>query len=129
MVTTALSSISGIAGGFFAPSLATGAGIGANIAVFFPNMPIAIFAILGMVSYFSGIVQAPVTAFVIVFEMTNNHTMIVPIMAAALLASAMSKLVCPHSIYHTLAEHSLRQVRQPPASSSVNRPAGPSHAA
>ena len=115
-LATALSSISGIAGGFFAPSLATGAGLGANIASLFPGLSPAVLVMLGMVAYFSGIVQAPITAFVIVFEMTNNHGMIVPIMAAALIASITSKLVCPSPIYHTLAENALRQIR-PPASS------------
>lgn len=110
MAATALSSVSGIAGGFFAPSLATGAGIGANIAEFFPSLPLSALVMLGMVSYFSGIVQAPITSFVIVFEMTNNHALIVPIMAAALIGSAISRLVCPHPIYHTLAENALRQI-------------------
>jgi H+/Cl- antiporter ClcA len=113
MGVTALSSISGIAGGIFAPSLATGAGLGANIAHFFPSLPTTVLVILGMVAYFSGIVQAPITAFVIVFEMTNNHAMIVPIMAAALIGSVTSKLVCPNPVYHALAENTLRQMNQP----------------
>jgi len=116
MAATALSSVSGIVGGFFAPSLATGAGFGANVAVFFPNLPVAALVMLGMVSYFSGIVQAPITSFVIVFEMTNNHAMIVPIMAASLIASVASKLVCPKPIYHTLAETALHQIMPPKAS-------------
>jgi len=107
IVVTALSSVSGIAGGFFAPSLSAGAGIGANIALFLPSLPLAALVMLGMVSYFSGIVQAPITAFVIVFEMTNNHAMIVPIMAAALIASLVARVVCPDSIYHALAKTAL----------------------
>ncbi len=112
ILATAISSISGISGGLFAPSLAAGAGIGANIARFFPGLPPTALVILGMVAYFSGIVQAPITSFVIVFEMTDNHAMIVPIMAAALIASVTSKLVCVNSIYHTLAKHALLQVNQ-----------------
>ena len=110
IIATALSSASGIVGGFFAPSLATGAGLGANIAAFFPTLPVAALVTLGMVSYFSGIVQAPITSFVIVFEMTNNHAMIVPLMAAAMIASGTSKLICPNPIYHTLAENALHQI-------------------
>jgi H+/Cl- antiporter ClcA len=56
-----------------------------------------------MVSYFAGVVQAPITAFVIVAEMTNDHTMLVPLMAAALIATAVSKRICKHGIYHALA--------------------------
>ena len=59
--------------------------------------------LLGMVSYFAGVVQAPITAFVIVIEMSDNHAMVVPLMAAALIAYATSRLVCPEGIYHALA--------------------------
>jgi H+/Cl- antiporter ClcA len=99
---TALSSISGIPGGIFAPSLAIGAGLGADMAAFFPDSAGAV-VLLGMVSYFTGVVQAPITAFVIVSEMTGDHTMLVPLMAAALIANAVSKLVCREGIYHALA--------------------------
>jgi H+/Cl- antiporter ClcA len=60
--------------------------------------------LLGMVSYFAGVVQAPITAFVIVTEMTDNHAMVIPLMAAALIGYAASKVVCPEGIYHALAK-------------------------
>ena len=60
--------------------------------------------LLGMVSYFAGVVQAPITAFVIVAEMTNNHDMVIPLMAAALIAYAASRLVCHEGIYHALSK-------------------------
>jgi H+/Cl- antiporter ClcA len=50
------------------------------------------------------VVQAPITAFVIVTEMTDNHAMVVPLMAAALIGYAASKIVCPEGIYHALAK-------------------------
>jgi H+/Cl- antiporter ClcA len=107
LVATALASISGIPGGIFSPSLAIGAGIGANVAHLFPDAPVAAILLLGMVSYFAGVVQAPITAFVIVTEMTDNHAMVVPLMAAALIAQATSRLVCPEGIYHALANRFL----------------------
>jgi H+/Cl- antiporter ClcA len=64
--------------------------------------------LLGMVSYFVGVVQAPITAFVIVTEMSDNHAMVVPLMAAALIAYATSRLVCHEGIYHALAKEFLR---------------------
>src|SRR5262249_28079428 len=94
----------GIPGGIFSPSLAVGAGIGANVAHLFPNAPLGAIMLLGMVSYFAGVVQAPITAFVIVTEMTDNHTMVVPLMDAALIAHAASGLVCREGIYHALAK-------------------------
>ncbi|HEU5016613.1 MAG TPA: chloride channel protein [Pseudolabrys sp.] len=104
LAATALSSISGIPGGIFSPSLAVGAGIGSNVAYFFQGAPLAPFILLGMVSYFAGVVQAPITAFVIVTEMTENHSMVVPLMAAALIAYGSSRLICPEGVYHALAE-------------------------
>jgi H+/Cl- antiporter ClcA len=101
---TALSTISGIPGGIFSPSLAVGAGLGADVAQLFPSVPLGAIVLLGMVSYFAGVVQAPITAFVIVTEMTENHNMVLPLMVASLIASAISRLVCPEGIYHALAK-------------------------
>jgi H+/Cl- antiporter ClcA len=107
-IATTFSTISGIPGGIFAPSLAVGAGLGANIAQLFPAGPVEPIILLGMVSYFAGVVQAPITAFVIVTEMTDNHAMVIPLMAAALIAYVASRLVCPEGIYHALAKNFLR---------------------
>ncbi len=96
--------ISGIPGGVFAPSLAVGAGLGQNIATLMPYAPLGAVVVLGMVAYFAGVVQAPVTAFVIVMEMTDNHDMIVPLMAASLLAAGCSKVVCQRPLYRALAD-------------------------
>ena len=108
---TALSAISGIPGGIFSPSLAVGAGIGSDIARLFSNAPLGAIMLLGMVSYFAGVVQAPITAFVIVTEMTDNHAMVVPVMAAALIAHATSGLVCPEGVYHALSKGFLQSGR------------------
>jgi len=104
LVATLVSYVAGIPGGIFAPSLAIGAGIGANLAAFTPYAPAAAVALLGMVAYLAGVVQAPITAFVIVMEMTDNHDMVLPLMATALLATAVSRLVCHQPLYKELAE-------------------------
>ena len=103
-LATTFAAISGIPGGIFSPSLAVGAGIGTNVASLFHGAPLAAIMLLGMVSYFAGVVQAPITAFVIVTEMTDNHGMVVPLMAAALIAHATSRLVCEEGVYHALAK-------------------------
>jgi H+/Cl- antiporter ClcA len=105
---TVLSTISGIPGGIFSPSLAVGAGLGADLAQLFPGAPLSAILLLGMVAYFAGVVQAPITAFVIVTEMTDNHAMVVPLMAAALIAYGTSRLVCDEGIYHALSRGFLR---------------------
>ena len=101
---TVLSSISGMPGGIFSPSLAVGAGLGFDVAQLFPTAPLGPIMLLGMVAYFAGVVQAPITAFVIVTEMTNNHAMVVPLMAASLIAYATSRTICGEGVYHALAK-------------------------
>ena len=118
---TVLSTISGIPGGIFSPSLAVGAGLGADVAHVFPAAPLGAIVLLGMVSYFAGVVQAPITAFVIVTEMTENHNMVLPLMVASLIAYASSRLVCHEGIYHALAKGFLRQ--ETPLSDSEAHPA------
>ncbi len=99
-----LSYISGIPGGIFAPSLAVGAGLGHALSAAFPSVPVGAIVLLGMVGYFSGVVQAPITAAVIVMEMTQDGQITVPLMATALLAYAVSRIVCRKPIYAALAE-------------------------
>ena len=103
-LATTLSSISGIPGGIFAPSLSVGAGMAAALHPYFQDVPLGALALIGMVSYLAGAVQTPITSFVIVSEMTENHALIIPLMLAALIADAMSKSICPESLYHSLAD-------------------------
>jgi H+/Cl- antiporter ClcA len=109
MIATLLSYFSGIPGGIFAPSLATGAGFGAIAADIFSGPSVQAIVILTMVAYFTGVVQTPITSFVIVMEMTNNHTMLLPLMAASFIAYGSSKLICHEPIYRTLASGFLRR--------------------
>ncbi len=103
MLATIVSYASGIPGGIFAPSLAVGAGLGQSIAHFLPSAPAGAVVLLGMVAYFSGVVQAPITAAVIVMEMTDNQDMTIPLMAASFLAYGVSRLICRRPLYGALA--------------------------
>jgi H+/Cl- antiporter ClcA len=105
ILATVASYLSGIPGGIFAPSLASGAGLGSGLAALFPPELASTIVILGMVGYFSGVVQTPITAFVIVMEMTNNQDLVLALMATSLIASGASKLVCKKPIYYALAEN------------------------
>jgi H+/Cl- antiporter ClcA len=109
MAATLVSYISGIPGGIMAPSLSTGAGFGANIAHYMTAAPAGATITLGMVAYFSGATQVPITAFVIVMEMTDNHEMILPLMATSFIASACSRLISPSSLFHTLSDDFVRK--------------------
>jgi H+/Cl- antiporter ClcA len=107
MLATMATYLTTIPGGLFAPSLASGAGLGADLATLFPAEMASTIVILGMIGYFTGVVQTPITAFVIVMEMTDNQELVLAMMATALIASGASKLICKKPIYEALAENLL----------------------
>jgi H+/Cl- antiporter ClcA len=111
MLATFVSFVSGIPGGLFAPSLSAGAGIGQAIASLVNQADPGALIVIGMAAYFAGVVQAPITAFVIVMEMTDNHDMVVPLMLGTLLATAVSRMICPRPLYKALASNYLDRVR------------------
>jgi H+/Cl- antiporter ClcA len=104
---TVVSYISGIPGGIFAPTMSVGAGLGEWLSHLIPSAPTGAVVLLGMVAYFSGVVQAPITAAVIVMEMTDNQGMMVPLLATSFLAFGVSRLVCRRPIYAALARRFL----------------------
>jgi H+/Cl- antiporter ClcA len=115
------SSWAGIPGGIFSPALAVGAGLGGNIASLLPSADSSAVVLLGMAAYLSGVTQSPLTAAVISLELTANRQMALPIMAACLLARAVSALVCRVPVYKALAGQLVMQYeeecarRHPPA--------------
>ncbi len=110
-LANAVSYASGIPGGLFSPSLAAGAGFGVNLSKLMPYAPAGAVVLLGMAGYFAGVVQAPITTFVIVTEMTDNHQLMVPLMATALLAAGTSRLICPRPVYKALSEGFLTRTK------------------
>lgn len=97
-----LSMISGIPGGIFAPSLAVGAGIGSSLGLIF-GASSGIAALLGMAGYFAGVVQAPMTAFVIIIEMTGNHDNVIALMLASMLGYGTARIISHEPLYHALS--------------------------
>jgi H+/Cl- antiporter ClcA len=113
-VATLLSTVAGLPGGIFSPSLATGAGVGNLLCLLFPNDPRGAIVLLGMVAYFTGVVRAPLTAVIIITEATASRGMILPLFASALIADASGRLVCKEKLYHALSREFLsRSARQP----------------
>ncbi|MDB5998435.1 MAG: chloride channel protein, partial [Rhizobacter sp.] len=113
-VATWLTAWSGVPGGIFAPVLSIGAGIGADIAVLvrFEHSPALI--ALGMAGFLAAVTQAPLTSFIIVMEMVDGHGMVLSLMACAMIASVVSKLLSP-PLYHTLAHLQLGRLPRKPA--------------
>ena len=98
-----VTSVSGIPGGIFAPSLAVGAGFGHALAALFPAQQAGLIVLVGMGGYFTGVVRAPLTAVIILTETTGASHAILPLFATALIADWAGALVCRHRLYHTLA--------------------------
>lgn len=108
LLATVVSYLSGVPGGIFAPSLSIGAGLGHWLAGLLPAAPGGAVVLLGMVAYFAGVVQAPITAAAIVLEMTGNTAMAVPLMATSLVGYLVSRLVCRRPLYASMARRFLR---------------------
>lgn len=106
---TLLSTVAGLPGGIFSPSLATGAGVGNLLCLLFPKDPRGAVVLLGMVAYFTGVVRAPLTAVIIIVESTASRGMILPLFASALIADAAGRLICKEKLYHALAREFARQ--------------------
>lgn len=107
-----ISFISGVAGGIFAPALAAGGAIGGFVGGFLPNMNSSLMVVLGMIGFLAGVTRAPFTSFVLVFEMTDRHSAIFPMMITALIATYIGKLVSNKSVYTEITELMLEHKTQ-----------------
>ena len=119
-VATWLTAWTGVPAGIFAPSLSIGAALGNDIALLtsYPQAPTLI--ALGMVGFLAAATQAPLTSFIIVMEMVDGHAMVLSLMACALVASAISRLLS-QPLYATLAQMQLCRLRRPAADIEVPR--------
>lgn len=102
---TWLSAWTGVPAGVFAPSLAIGAGIGHDVALLTGvgrEAAIPLIA-LGMVAFLAASTGGPITAFIIVMEMVSGHAMVLSLMASALLASGVARLMT-RPMYQELAD-------------------------
>ena len=116
-----VSQISGVTGGVLAPSLAIGAGFGYDIGRLLPEVHPQAMALLGMVGFFAGFSRSPLTGLVVVvMEMTESPSMIVPLMVTALIASGVSRQFNRKSLYEAQAQLLLSALVPPPATRKDN---------
>ncbi|GAB4563445.1 MAG: chloride channel protein [Anaerolineae bacterium] len=96
---------SGNSGGVFAPALFIGAALGGAygsvVQGLFPQLGLVsgAYAVVGMAAVFAGAARAPLTAVLIVFEMTNDYRLILPLMFGTVIASLLAQHWHPESIY------------------------------
>jgi CIC family chloride channel protein len=109
LITVTASYASGNAGGIFGPALFIGAMLGGGIGTFahnlFPNYTATsgAYALVGMGTAFAGIVRAPMTSVLMIFEMTQDYAVIVPLMISNLVSFFISSQFQPTPIYEALA--------------------------
>jgi len=106
LLATALSTLSGMGGGILAPSLSIGAFLGVSTGQLALLLDLKVCALLGMVAYFTGAFQIPMTAVIVVMETTGQHDLIIPMMVAALAAFLSTRVVMPVPLYHVLIKRS-----------------------
>ena len=108
LVATATCYSSGNAGGIFGPALFIGAMLGGTVGeVVHIAMPayagnVGAYALVGMGAAFAGIIRAPLTSVIMIFEVTRDYTIIVPLMIANLLAYYVSSKLQEEPIYEGL---------------------------
>ena len=95
---------SGIAGGIFTPSLTTGAGIGSGLWVLTGGAADHnLLVLLCTAAFLAGATQSPVTASVVVMEMTGSQPLLIWLMTACLIATPVSRQIQPKPFYHAAA--------------------------
>lgn len=94
-VATWLTTWSGVPAGIFAPSLAIGAAIGNDVAMLTQHAQVPALIALGMVAFLAAVTQAPLTSFIIVMEMVDGHAMVLSLMACALVATVVARVISP----------------------------------
>ncbi|MBN2688874.1 MAG: chloride channel protein [Deltaproteobacteria bacterium] len=110
IVATSLTLGSGGSGGVFAPSLFIGSVLGGAFGIiihsFFPEITASsvaetsgAYAVVGMGAFFAATVRGPITAIILLFEMTRNYTLILPLMTAVSISMFLSSAFTRESIY------------------------------
>lgn len=105
MLATGFTLGSGNSGGVFAPGLFMGAIVGGMVGSvahsIWPEVAVnpGAYAIVGMAAVFSGAARAPITAVLIVFEMSNDYKLILPLMLATVLSTLLAENLFRESIY------------------------------
>jgi CIC family chloride channel protein len=124
LAATIVSYASGNAGGIFAPSLYIGAMAGGAVgAIVHRFAPVATadagaYALVGMGTLFAGIIRAPMTSVFMIFEITQDYQILVPLMVANLLSFVISRRFQPVPVYHALLHQDGIHLPSPTAQAS-----------
>lgn len=109
---------SGVPGGIFAPALILGAllgsGLGHLLDLMVPSLNVdpASFAFVGMGAFFTAISRAPITSIVMLFELTGNYQLVLPLMFGCIIANISAERLKEGSIYANLLENDGINIRE-----------------
>jgi CIC family chloride channel protein len=107
VIATSLTLGSGGSGGVFAPSLFIGAMLGGVIGTVAHNLfpgetaSMGAYVLVGMAAVFSGTARAPITAIIMLFEMTMDYRIILPLMIAVVISTIVARSIKRDGIYTT----------------------------
>lgn len=122
LAATVASYWAGIPGGIFTPALTTGAGIGQQIWEWSGGgVDQRVLVLLSMAAFLAAATQAPLTASVVVMEMTGSQPMLFWLLLGALSASVVARQFCPQPFYHFAAGR-FRRVAMVEAVREARRP-------
>jgi H+/Cl- antiporter ClcA len=99
-----LMSLAGVAGGLFAPTLAIGATVGSLFSELVWTHNHHLLILCGMIGFLTGFMKTPFTAFILIFEMTDRHSSLFPMMLSAAVAAGVSHMISHHSFYDLVKE-------------------------
>nr|WP_305794158.1 chloride channel protein [Myxococcus landrumus] len=116
LALTSLCAGAGVPGGLFTPSLFFGALLGGAFGMLserlFPgSAPSGAYALLGMGAVLAGTTHASVSAVLLIFELTGDYPLVLPLMLSAVVSAAISRRLEPESLYTSVLNR--RNVRMP----------------
>jgi chloride channel protein, CIC family len=122
---TLFSYSSGGAGGIFAPSLFIGAMLGGAMGwleyYLFGYVEVGEFALVGMGAVFAGVIRAPITSVLIIFEMTGGYALVLPLMISNATAYLVARRFDPRNLYDALLEQDgIRLLHVPTAATQLD---------
>ncbi len=100
----------GVSGGLFMPTLLMGATLGGFVGaiaqMIFPEIApnVGAFALVGMGAYFAAVIRAPITSILMVFELTRDYNIVLPLMIANIVAYFIAEKIHEGSIYENISE-------------------------
>lgn len=143
-LATSITLGSGGSGGIFAPSLFLGAALGSACGSLFGDAfpgitaPVGAYALVGMAAFFAVVVRGPITAIIIVFELTGDYEIILPVMTSVVIAVIIARTFSPQSIYtirlnrrgiqlQSMEEHDIMRDLRVSHAMTTNFPSVPPH--